>query len=314
MTAKAVVVRAAPGQVLGKLTEEEEINVAKDLLQTIESSMGDFSKGQRLIAHYILENYDKAAFMTASRLGKMVQVSESTVVRFATELGYNGYPSMQKALQEMIRSKLTSIQRIEASNDMLSGQDLISAVMQSDMDKIRMAVEEVDRGEFEQVVTKLINARHVYILGVRSSYFVAGYLNFYLHLLLENVSLIQSNAAGEIFEQLFRIGPGDVILAISFPRYSKVTLNTVQFALDRGADMVAVTDSKLSPLHQLASASLLARSEMFSFVDSMVAPLSLINCLIVALGKRMDRSIPSIFGELEDIWDKYGVFGKAEDE
>lgn len=287
---------------------------AKGILHLIKNNMSSFSKGQKLIARYILENYDKAAFMTASRLGKMVQVSESTVVRFASELGYDGYPSMQKALQEMIRTKLTSIQRIQAAGDQYSGQDLATAVMQSDMEKLRLAIEEMDQGNFDRVVDKLTNAHHIYILGVRSSSFVAGYLNFYLHLLFENVTLVQSNAAGEIFEQLFRIGPGDVILAISFPRYSKVTMNTVQFATDRGCDVVAITDSEMSPLYHMASASLLARSEMISFVDSMVAPLSLINALIVALGSRMNKDLSDTFAELEDIWDRYGVFGKAEDE
>ena len=180
--------------------------MAKSILHTIESNMSGFSKGQKRIAGYILENYDKAAFMTASKLGHLVGVSESTVVRFASELGYDGYPSMQRALQEMIRSRLTSTQRIQAAGDMLSGHDVLSAVVQSDMDKLRMMVGEADRGEFDRVVDKIMSARHIYILGVRSSSFVAGYLNFYLHLLSENVTLVQSNAAGEIFEQLLHIG------------------------------------------------------------------------------------------------------------
>lgn len=172
--------------------------MAKSILHTIESGMAGFSKGQKRIANYILQNYDKAAFMTASKLGTKVGVSESTVVRFASELGYDGYPSMQRALQEMIRSRLTSTQRIQAAGDLLSGQDLLSAVVQSDMDKLRMMVGEADRKEFDRVVDKIMEARHIYILGVRSSSFVAGYLNFYMHLLFENVTLVQSNAAGEI--------------------------------------------------------------------------------------------------------------------
>jgi Transcriptional regulators len=276
--------------------------------------MSGFSKGQKRIAGYILQNYDKAAFMTASRLGKLVGVSESTVVRFASELGYDGYPSMQRALQEMIRSRLTSTQRIQAAGDMLSGQDVLTAVMHSDMDKLRMVVDETDRGEFDRAVNCIMQAKHIYILGVRSSSFVAGYLNFYMHLLFENVTLVQSNAAGEIFEQLFRIGPGDVMIAISFPRYSRVTVNTVKFAADRGATIVAVTDNELSPLHQMADASLLAPSEMISFVDSMVAPLSMMNALLVTIGYRMGKDISATFAELEDIWDEYGVFGKTDDE
>lgn len=292
----------------------EGTNVAKSILHTIESGMAGFSKGQKRIANYILQNYDKAAFMTASKLGTKVGVSESTVVRFASELGYDGYPSMQRALQEMIRSRLTSTQRIQAAGDLLSGQDLLSAVVQSDMDKLRMMVGEADRKEFDRVVDKIMEARHIYILGVRSSSYVAGYLNFYMHLLFENVTLVQSNAAGEIFEQLLRVGPGDVMIAISFPRYSNVTMNTVKFAQDRGATIVAITDNMLSPVYQLSDAALLAPCEMISFVDSMVAPLSLVNALLIAVGYRLGTDVSRTFAELEDIWNAYGVFGKVDDE
>ena len=292
----------------------EGTNVAKSILHTIESGMAGFSKGQKRIANYILQNYDKAAFMTASKLGTKVGVSESTVVRFASELGYDGYPSMQRALQEMIRSRLTSTQRIQAADDQFGGQDVLTAVIQSDMDKLRMVSDEADRAEFSKAVDLILGARHIYILGTRSSYFVAGYLNFYLHLLTGNVTLVQANAAGEIFEQLFRIGPGDVMIAISFPRYSKVTLNTVKFARDRGATILAVTDNDLSPVYQMADAALLAPSEMISFVDSMVAPLSLVNALLIAVGYRLGTDVSRTFAELEDIWNAYGVFGKVDDE
>ena len=288
--------------------------MAKSILHTIENNMSSFSKGQKRIAGYILENYDKAAFMTASKLGKLVGISESTVVRFASELGYDGYPSMQRALQEMIRSRLTSTQRIQASGDLLDREDLLGAVLQSDIDKLREIVGEADRAEFDNVVERIMRARHIYILGVRSSSFVAGYLNFYMHLLCENVTLVQSNAAGEIFEQLFRIGPEDVMIAISFPRYSKVTMNTVKFAQDRGASIIAITDNELSPVYQMSDAALLAPCEMISFVDSMVAPLSLINALLVALAHRMGTDVSTTFAELEDIWNEYGVFGKMDDE
>ena len=288
--------------------------MAKSILHMIESNMSTFSKGQKRIANYILQNSDKAAFMTASKLGKLSGVSESTVVRFASELGYDGYPSMQRALQEMIRSRLTSTQRIQAADDQFGGQDVLTAVIQSDMDKLRMVSDEADRTEFSKAVDVILGARHIYILGTRSSYFVAGYLNFSLHLRTGNVTLVQSNAAGEIFEQLLRIGPGDVMIAISFPRYSKVTMNTVKFAQDRGATIVAVTDNELSPVYQMADAALLAPSEMISFVDSMVAPLSLINALLIAVGRRMGTDVSRTFADLEDIWNKYGVFGKMDDE
>ena len=288
--------------------------MGKNILHTIEKGMDGFSKGQKRIAGYMLENYDKAAFMTASKLGKLAGVSESTVVRFASELGYDGYPSMQKALQEMIRSRLTSTQRIQAAGDLFERRDLLPAVIQSDIDKLRQMIDNADQRDFDRVVDQLLNCRHIYILGVRSSSFVAGYLNFYLHMLTENVTLVQSNAAGEIFEQLLRIGPEDVMLAISFPRYSKVTLNTVQFAQDRGATIVAITDNKLSPLYQMSDEALLAPCEMISFVDSMVAPLSLINALLIAFGRRLGTDVAKTFGELEAIWNAYGVFGPMDDE
>lgn len=274
--------------------------------------MDGFSKGQKRIAAYILENYDKAAFMTASRLGILAGVSESTVVRFASELGYDGYPSMQRALQDMIRSRLTSTQRIQAAGDMF--QDVLPAVIQSDIDKLRQMLGHANRSGFDRVVDKILSSRHVYILGVRSSSFVAGYLHFYMHLLSENVTLIQSNAAGEMFEQMLRMGPGDVLIAISFPRYSKVTINTVKFARDRGAEIIAITDNELSPVYQLSQAALLAPCEMISFVDSMVAPLSLINALLVALSNRCGANVSATFAELENIWNEYGVFGKMDDE
>lgn len=288
--------------------------MAKSILHTIEGNIGDFSKGQKRIAGYILENYDKAAFMTASKLGKLVGVSESTVVRFATVLGYDGYPSMQRALQEMIRSRLTSTQRIQQAGELLDQDDMLGAVLDTDIENLREMEAHADRDAFNDAVERIQKARNIYILGVRSSSFVAGYLNFYMHLLFENVTLVQSNAAGEILEQLFRIGPGDVLIAISFPRYSKVTINTVKFARDRGATIVAMTDNDLSPIYQMSDAALLAPCEMISFVDSMAAPVSVINALLLALANRVGADVSATFGELEDIWNEYSVFGKMDDE
>lgn len=288
--------------------------MSKSVLQTIQSRMNSFSKGQKRIASYILENYDKAAFMTANKLGKTAQVSESTVVRFATELGYDGYPTMQKALQEIIRGKLTSIQRIQASSELIADTDILGTVMQRDMNSIHTAIEQVDREEFDRVVDKLVHAEHIYLLGVRSSSFLAGYLNFYFHLIFKNVTLVQNFSAGEIFEQMLRIGSGDVLVGISFPRYSKMTENAVHFARDRGAEVIAITDSQMSPLYQLASASLLVRSDMISMVDSMAAPLSLLNALIVAVGRQKREEISNTYSELEQVWSRYNIFGKTEDE
>lgn len=288
--------------------------MAKSILHTIEGNLGEFSKGQKRIAGYILENYDKAAFMTASKLGKLVGVSESTVVRFATVLGYDGYPSMQRALQEMIRSRLTSTQRIQQAGELLDQDDMLGAVLDTDIENLREMEAHADRDAFNDAVERIQNARNIYILGVRSSSFVAGYLNFYMHLLFENVTLVQSNAAGEILEQLFRIGPEDVLIAISFPRYSKVTINTVKFARDRGATIVAMTDNDLSPIYQMSDAALLAPCEMISFVDSMAAPVSVINALLLALASRVGADVSATFEELEDIWNEYSVFGKMDDE
>lgn len=286
----------------------------KGILHMIESDMSSFSKGQKRIATYILQNYDKAAFMTASNLGKVAEVSESTVVRFAMELGFDGYPEMQKELQEMVRSRMTSTQRIQVAGNIYAGHDVLSSVMQSEMDNLREVVERADRDAFNLVIEKIVHAKHIYILGARTSSFVAGYLNFYLHLLFENVTLVQSGAAGEIFEQLLRIGEGDVLIAISFPRYSAVTINTAQFAKDRKADVVAITDSNKSPTARMADAALLAPSEMVSFVDSMVTPLSMINALLVGLGNRMGTVATNTFSDLENIWNRYGVFDGADDE
>ena len=287
--------------------------MTKDVLHTIQASTPELSKGQKRIAAYILSDYDKAAFMTASRLGKLVGVSESTVVRFASQLGYDGYPAMQRALQEIVRSKLTSIQRIQASNDTLFSADVVASVLHRDMDTIRQAIEGIDRSAFETVVDKLMSARHIYILGVRSSSFLAGYLHFYLHLIFENVTLVTTNSAGDILESILRIGPGDVLVGISFPRYSQSTVKGVRYAHDRGADVVSITDSELSPLYPLSSVALMARSDMISFVDSLVAPFSLLNALIVAAGHRKNADIAQIFDRLENIWDEYGVFGRSDE-
>lgn len=286
----------------------------KSVLQTIRNGMDTFSKGQKRIAQYILENYDKAAFMTASKLGQTAQVSESTVVRFAAELGYAGYPDMQKALQELIRGKLTSIQRIQVSRDQISGGDILGSVMQRDMNSIHTAIEQLDRTAFDRVVDRLLTASHIYLMGVRSSAFLAGYLNFYLHLMFKNVTLVQNAAAGEIFEQLSQIGPGDVLVGISFPRYSQMAIHAVEYARDRGADVVAITDSQMSPLYRMATVSLLVRSDMISFVDSMAAPLSLLNALIVAVGRQKNEEVSGTFSQLENVWSKYNIFGKTEDE
>ena len=282
------------------------------VLQTIRQQMDGFSKGQKRIAEYILSDYDKAAFMTAAKLGKTAQVSESTVVRFASELGYSGYPAMQKALQGLIRGRLTSVQRIRAS-EMEEG-DLLSRAMHRDVETINATIESIDRTAFANVVEKLLAAEHVYIVGVRSSAFLAGYLNFYLRLLMDNVILVQHSAAGEIYEQMVHIGPKDVLIAISFPRYSNMVIHAVDMACERGADVIAITDNGMSPLMPYATEALFVQCEALSYVDSLAAPLSFLNALVLAVGYRRRQEVDETFSQLEQVWSKYDIFGKSEDE
>lgn len=285
-----------------------------DLITKIQSELPSFSKGQKQIARFILEHYDKATFMTASRLGVTVGVSESTVVRFATELGYDGYPHLQRALQEMIRNKLTSVQRMEVAGDRMGGRDVLQTVLHADTDMIRVTLDEIDRDAFQGAVDALMGAKRIYILGVRSSSALASFLGFYFNLLFENVTLVHTNSVSEIFEQVLRIGPGDVLFGISFPRYSKRTLSAMKYARDRGSRVIALTDSQLSPLARVADHVLLARSDMASFVDSLVAPLSVINALIVAVGMSRRDEIEQTFNKLERIWEEYDVYEKPEDD
>lgn len=284
-----------------------------DILTVIQENMHTFSKGQKRIANYILTSYDKAAFMTASRLGKKVSVSESTVVRFAAEIGYNGYPDMQKSLQKMIRNRLTSVQRIEVTNDRIGDQDLLSMVLQSDVEKIRLTLEELDRESFAQAVDAIVNARKIYIIGVRSSAAIATFLSFYLNLIFDNVVAVSANTASEVFENLLRVGEGDVVIGVSFPRYSSRTVQAMNFARDRGATTVAITDSDASPLVPISQYTLKARSDMASFVDSLVAPLSLVNALLVAISRKKNEDLTQIFHMLEQIWDEYGVYEKVQE-
>ncbi len=283
----------------------------KDILAIIEESAPKFSKGQRNIAKYILENYDKAAFMTASKLGKTVNVSESTVVRFAAELGYEGYPEMRKALQDKIRNCLTSVQRIEVAKGLLENQDILTAVLSSDIEQIRVTMEDTNREEFQNAVDTIVNAEHIYIFGLRSSASLASFMGFYFNLLFENVRVVNENAVSEVFEQILRIGEKDVFIGMSFPRYSKRTIKAMRYAADRGAKVIGITDNKLSPIAKLADIPLCARSDMVSFVDSLVAPLSLVNALIVATSaKAKGQELTTDFARLEAMWSEYDVYEK----
>lgn len=283
-----------------------------DLMTKIEKGMPKFSKGQKLIAQFIIGHYEKAAFMTASKLGDTVGVSESTVVRFATEVGFEGYPQLQKNLQEIIRNRLTTVQRMEIIDGRIGNADVLSKVMMLDSEKIRRTLEAVDRDSFSQAVDRIIAANGRYILGIRSSNMLASFLAFYFNHIFPNVSNVSSNSASEVFEQMLRITEGDVMIAISFPRYSQRTLKAARFAKSRGASVIAITDSVSAPLSEVADVMLLARSDMASFVDSLVAPLSLINALIVAVGLRKKEEISKTYTTLEQIWDEYHVYEKTE--
>ncbi|MCD8211505.1 MAG: MurR/RpiR family transcriptional regulator [Oscillospiraceae bacterium] len=285
----------------------------RDVLQRISDSWSGLSKGQKRIAEYIRDNFDKVSYLTAAQLGRQTDVSESTVVRFATRLGYDGFPDLQRSLQATARNKLTSVQRIQVAQDRIGGQDVLTSVMQSDMENIRATLNECDREEFYGAVDALVSARRIYILGVRSSAGLASFLGFYLHLILDNVSTLQSNSASEMFEQILRVGKKDVVIGISFPRYSKRIIQAMKFARDQGAGVIAVTDNPSSPLTVSASHVLLAKSDMASFADSLAAPLSLLNALIVETSRRTENDLAGTLERLENIWEEYQVYEKADE-
>ncbi len=283
-----------------------------DVLTAIRNGMSSFSKGQRRIAAYILESYDKAAFLTASKLGKIAQVSESTVVRFAAELGYKGYPEMQQALQEVVRTRLTSVQRIEVSNTQFLGQDVASMVLHSDMDTLRLTNDALDRKALSDAVDAILKAKNVYILGVRSSNILARFLNFYLRIMMGNVHLVEPSATSEIFEQMMHVGKDDAVIGISLPRYSRRTARAMHFAKGSGATCIAITDNYQAPLVRASDHVLIAKSDMVSFVDSLVAPLSVVNVLVVAISQKLGVEFSRTMAEMEGIWEKYDIYEHVE--
>ena len=287
--------------------------MSNDILSILQAKAPTFSKGQRLIARYITEAYDKAAFMTANKLGKTVGVSESTVVRFAVDLGFDGYPSMQKAMQEMVLNRSTSVQRIEVANDRIGDQDVVSMVLQSDMEKLRQTGETVDRGQFRAAVDAILKAKRVFILGVRSAAPLASFLGYYLNYMFNNVHIITTSAAGEMFEKIVGVNSDDVVIAFSFPRYSTSTVKGAQYCRSTGATVIGLTDSEISPLGQNCDHVLVAKSDMVSLVDSLVAPLSVVYALIVAIAARREQELSNTFNTLERIWEEYNVYEKQGD-
>ncbi len=284
--------------------------MTEQLTERISSSMNGLSKGQKLIADFILLHYDKAAYMTAARLGETVGVSESTVVRFATELGYDGYPELQNAMQEMIRDKLTSVQRIDVAANRINSDDVLASVLNHDIKLIKKTLDGADRELFNLAVKSIVNARTIYIFAVKSSFALARFLGYYFELIFGNVKIIETTSKTEMYEQLFRIDKQDVMIGISFPRYSASTMDAMCFASEKGATVIAITDSMTSPVTKISDCVLLARSDMASVVDSIVAPMSLINALIVATVEEKRDEVTQTFKELEGIWEKYDLYIK----
>ena len=284
----------------------------ENLLSRMNSLFPSFSKGQKKLATYINDNYDKAVFLTAAKLGEVVGVSESTVVRFAIYLGYKGYPEFQKALEELVRNKLNSIQRMEVTYGKVPQSEILETVLQSDIDKIKLTLEHMDQEAFEIAVDTILKAKRIYIVGIRSCAPLASFLSFYLNLIFDNVHLLQTNSAIELFEQMIRIDEKDVIIGISFPRYSMRTLKAMEFANKRSAKVITLTDSIHSPMNLYSSCNLIARSDMASIVDSLVAPLSVVNALVVALCMKKQKEVVSTLESLEEIWDEFQVYNNDE--
>lgn len=285
-----------------------------NLLALLSERLPKLSKGHKKIAEYIIDHYDKAAFMTASKLGAITGVSESTVVRFASELGFEGYPEMQRALKEFTSNKLTTVQRMDVMNDQLAGEDILGRVLNFDIEQIRKTLDEIDRAEFYTTVNALAESENIYVIGARSASVLARFIVFYFNIMFDNVKIIHTTSTSEMFEQILGAGEGDVMIGVSFPRYSKHTVKAFKYAHERGAKVIAITDSKASPLARYADHLLLAHSDMVSFADSLVAPMSLINALITAVGMKKQGYVAKNFERLEKIWEEYKVFENNEPE
>ena len=283
-----------------------------DLHNKLNEMYKSMSKGQKLLTNYITDNYDKAAFLTAAKLGEVVGVSESTVVRFAMFLGYKGYPEFQRALEETVRNKLNSVQRMEVTYGRIQKNNVLSSVLASDAEKIHETMETINEEVFEQAVDLILSARKIYIIGIRSCAPLAQFLSFYLNLMFENVILLNTTSSSEIFEQMIHMNSQDLIIGISFPRYSMRTLKALEFANNRSAKVITITDSVHSPMNLYSSCNLIALSDMASICDSLVAPLSVINALIVALTMRKQDEVADTLETLEQIWDEYQIYESDE--
>ncbi len=282
----------------------------QDMIDRLNQSGKRLSKGHRKIAQYIVEHYEKAVFMTASKLGESVGVSESTVVRFASAMGYEGYPQLQRSLQELVSHRLTANQRFEMSTE-IDPREALGVVLKSDVQNLRATMEQMDVAVFEDVVNRLLSAKSIYVMGLRSAAPLAQFMGYYLNYIFDNVHLVSSGAT-DVFEEISKLKENDVLVGISFPRYSTRTLEAMRFAKRCGAQVVAITDGPMSPLADMADATLTARTDMASFVDSLAAPLSLINALLVALGLHRKDALKEHFRQLESIWETYEVYLEEE--
>ncbi|SFR90268.1 MurR/RpiR family transcriptional regulator [Anaeromicropila populeti] len=287
--------------------------VQSDIISKINKGYREFSKGQKLIADYILDNYEKAVFFTAAKLGEVVGVSESTVSRFAVLLGYEGFPQFHRALEEVVKNKLNTVQRMEVTNDRIKQGDLLKTVLQSDADNIRKTIDGIDQEAFDKAVEIILNARTIYIIGVRSSAPLASFLAFYLSVVFQQVKLVESYSMGELFEKIIHIDEKDVMIGISFPRYSLSTIRAVEFAEKRKADIITITDSYESPLTTYSKCNLIADNGLASVVDSLVAPMSVINALIVAVFLKKQDTVTETLAAMEDIWRQYQIYGSSDD-
>lgn len=290
------------------MNEDVNINESDSLMIIMKEKYKTMSKGQKLLANYTMENYPKVAFMTASRLGDTVGVSESTVVRFANALGFSGYPKFQDALQELIKTKLTTVERVEMANrDYSTDSKVLENVLKADIDNIKETLDTLEQKSYEKSVNTIISAKKLYIMGLRSSIYVAKYLGYYLNYILDDVIIVRMDM-GEPVEQMIKLGEGDVLIVISFPRYSKKTLQVAEFAKERGAKVIALTDSYNAPTAKVSDVILTVKNNMVSFVDSLVPAFSVANALVIGVAMREKEDIMSYFNELEDIWEKFEIY------
>ncbi|MCR4695007.1 MAG: MurR/RpiR family transcriptional regulator [Pseudobutyrivibrio sp.] len=283
-----------------------------DLLSKINENYGKMSKGQKKLANYIMDNYDKAVFYTAAKLGECIGISESTVVRFASFIGYKGFPEFQRALEDMVRNKLNTNDSTSVTNGSIEQNGVLNSVLSSDILKIKNTMESIDRAAFDNAVDSLISARRIYIVGIRTCAPLASFLAFYLNMIFDNVINLQTNSASELFEQMIHINESDCIIGISFPRYSMRTLKALEFANSRRAKIITLTDSIHSPMNLYSSCNLIAESDMSSVVDSLVAPLSVINALLVELCNRKKADLANTLDMVEQVWSDYQFYENDE--